>query len=152
MIVLSMRGSLVRSLALFLVGVSLLSFGREESLEQLMAKADAAPQGQQIDLCIEVANRALKLTLDAYKANNPDQGRSALDEIVKYSDKAHSAAIHTGKKIKHTEIRIRRISERLRDLKSNADADDQPIIQAAIDKLEAFRTELLKSMFGSKQQ
>jgi hypothetical protein len=147
-----MKGSVVRSLTLFLVGVSLLSFGREESLEQLMVKADAAPQAQQTDLCIEIADRELKLTLDAYKANNPDQGRAALDEIVKYSDKAHSAAIHTGKKIKHTEIRIRRISERLRDLKSNADADDQPIIQAAIDKLEAFRTELLKSMFGSKQQ
>jgi hypothetical protein len=31
------------------------------------------------------------------------------------------------------------------------DPDDQPVVQAAIDKLESFRTELLKSMFGSKQ-
>jgi hypothetical protein len=135
----------------FLLAASLLSFAREESLEQLKAKADAAPAQQQIDLCIEVADRELKLVLDAYKANKPDEGRAALDQIVTYSDKAHSAAIHSGKKQKHAEIRIRRISERLRDLKSNADVDDQPIIQTAIDRLERFRTELLKSMFGSKQ-
>jgi hypothetical protein len=52
--------------------------------------------------------------------------------------------------MKHTEINIRRISERLRDLKFNVEADDQPGIQGAIDKLEDFRTEILKNMFGSK--
>ncbi|HKW17937.1 MAG TPA: hypothetical protein VJO35_10545 [Terriglobales bacterium] len=137
--------------ALFLLAASLLSPGREESLDQLRTKADAAPAAQQIDLCIEVADRELKLTLDAYGANKTQDGRSAIDQIVTYSDKARSAAIHAGKKQKHTEIRIRRISERLRDLKLNVDPDDQPIIQAAIDKLESFRTELLKSMFGSKR-
>jgi hypothetical protein len=145
-----MKRKFVGSLA-FLFMVSLLSLGRDEPLGQLIAKADAASGTPQVDLSIEVANRELKLTLDAYKANNPAQGRSSLEQIVKYSDKAHSAAIHSGKKIKHAEIRIRRISERLRDLKLNVDPDDQPVVQAAIDKLESFRTELLKSMFGSKQ-
>jgi hypothetical protein len=145
-----MKRKFVGSLA-FLFIISLLSLGRDEPLDQLIAKADAASGTQQVDLSIEVANRELKLTLDAYKANNASQGRSSLEQIVKYSDKAHSAAIHSGKKIKHAEIRIRRISERLRDLKLNVDPDDQPVVQAAIDKLESFRTELLKSMFGSKQ-
>jgi hypothetical protein len=30
------------------------------------------------------------------------------------------------------------------------DVDDQPLVQASEDKLEDFRTEILKSMFGSK--
>jgi hypothetical protein len=139
-------GSLV-----FLLAACLLSLGREESLEQLIAKANAASAGEKVDVCIEVADRELKATLDDYKASKVVDGRSALDQIVKYSDEAHSTAIQSGKKIKHAEIRIRRISERLRDLKSNVDPDDQPFVQAAIDKLEAFRTELLKSMFGTKQ-
>jgi hypothetical protein len=136
---------------LLVLALSLLALGRQESLEQLMAKADAAPAAQQAELCVEVADRELKLTLDAYKKNKPNDGRLALDQIVKYSDKAHTAAIHSGKKLKHTEIGLRRISERLRDLKANAEPDDQPVIQAAIDKLESFRTELLQSMFGSKK-
>jgi hypothetical protein len=136
---------------IFLLAACLLLHGRDESLEQLITKASSAPEGQQADLCIKVADRELKLTLDAYKANKLEDARSSLQQIVNYSDKAHSTAIHSRKSVKHVEIRIRRFSERLRDLKSNVDADDQPIIQAAIDKLEAFRSELLKSMFGSKQ-
>ena len=122
----------------------------DDSLAQLMARADSASAGQQADLCMQVADRELKLTIDAYKQNKIENARDSLRLIVKYSDKAHSAAIQSGKNLKHTEIKIRRIIGRLRDLKFNIDAEDQPIIQAAIDKLETFRTELLKNMFGSK--
>jgi hypothetical protein len=33
----------------------------------------------------------------------------------------------------------------------NVSVDDQPAVQAIIDQLEAFRTELLRSMFGGKR-
>ena len=122
----------------------------QDSLEQLMAKADAASGGQQTDLCLEVAEREMKLTIEAYKANKPEEGQASLQQIVKYSDKAHSAAIQSGKRLKHTEIKMRQIAGHLRDLKFNVDVDDQPIVQATVDKLEDFRTQILKSMFGSK--
>lgn len=133
------------------VAVAQLSFAREDkNLPELMSKADSASGAQEADLCMQVADRELKLTLDSYKQNKIDDARSSLQQIVKYSDKAHSGAIQSGKKLKHTEIQIRRIAGHLRDLKFNTDVDDQPLIQAAIDKLETFRTELLKNMFGSK--
>jgi hypothetical protein len=122
----------------------------QDSLEQLMAKADAASGGQQTDLCLEVAERELKLTIEAYKGNKPEEAQASLQQIVKYSDKAHSAAIQSGKRLKHTEIKMRQIAGHLRDLKFNVDVDDQPMVQAAVDKLEDFRTQILKSMFGSK--
>ncbi len=115
-----------------------------------MAKADAAPARQQSDLCIEVADRELKLAIQAFKANNSDEGRSSLQQILKYADKARAAAIQSGKRLKHTEIKIREIAERLRDLQFNVDVDDQPLVQATVDKLEDFRTQILKSIFGSK--
>jgi hypothetical protein len=99
---------------------------------------------------MEVAERALKAGTDAYKANQYEQFRTSLQQIVAYSDKAHTAAITSRKHVKNTEIKIRKISERLRDLKLNVSFDDQATVQNAIDKLEGFRTELLKSMFGSK--
>jgi hypothetical protein len=142
-----------RAPALFLLILAFcaISFSKkEDSLEQLIAKADAASAGEQADLCMEVAERELKLTVNSYKASKPDDARASLQQIVKYSDKARTAAVQSGKKMKHTEIKIRRISERLRDLKFNVEADDQPGIQGAIDKLEDFRTEILKNMFGSK--
>jgi hypothetical protein len=127
------------------------SFGRkDETLEQLIARAEAARPDQQPDLFVEIAERELKLANDAYKASQWEQFRGALQGIVKYSDSAHSAAMHSNKRLKHTEIKIRAISNKLRDLKLNVDIDDQPGVQAAIDRLEGFRTELLHSMFGSK--
>jgi hypothetical protein len=139
------------SILIFLVTAGLVCSARQEdSLPQLMAKADAASSGQQADLCMEVAERELKLTIEAYKASKEEEGRASLQQIVKYSDKAHSAAIRSGKRLKHTEIKMRQIAGHLRDLKFNADVDDQPLVQAVVDKLEEFRTQILKSMFGSK--
>jgi hypothetical protein len=139
------------TICVFVLTASMLCFSRrEDSLPQLMAKADAAPARQQSDLCMEVAERELKLAIQAFKANNSDEGRSSLQQIVKYADKGRSAAIQSGKRLKHTEIKIREIAERLRDLQFNVDVDDQPLVQATVDKLEDFRTEILKAMFGSK--
>jgi len=134
---------------IFALAAVLLCFGRQqETLPQLMARADAASSGQQADLCMEVAERELKLVIEGYKANKTDEVRDSLNEIVKYADKGHSAAIQSGKRLKHTEIKLRQISLHLRDLKFNVDVDDQPLVQAAVDKLEDFRTEILKKMFG----
>ncbi|HZP17086.1 MAG TPA: hypothetical protein VFB00_03905 [Terriglobales bacterium] len=136
---------------LLLVEMSPVSLARkEEPLDQLIARANAARPEQQPDLYMELADRLLKLAIEANKADQPEQFRSHLRDIVKYCDKAHSAAMHANKQLKRTEIRIRRVSTRLQDLKLDVDVDDQPQVQAAIDRLEGFRAELLHSMFGSK--
>jgi len=124
---------------------------KDETIEQLIARADTAQGGHQPDLYLEVADRELKVTTDSYKANRLEDGRAGLEKIVTYADKAHASAIHSGKRLPHTEIKIRRISTRLRDLKLNVDVDDQPLVQATIDKLENFRTDILKSLFPSEK-
>jgi hypothetical protein len=138
------------SILIFLLAACLVSFGREESLEQLIARAESAQPAQQPDLYVQIADRELKVVVEAYKENKPEDGRAALEPLVTYADKAHAAAIQARKRVKHTEIKLRQITGRLRDLKLNVGLDDQPNVQTAIDKVETFRTELLKSMFGSK--
>lgn len=139
------------TILMFVLSAGLFCFAKQqETLPQLMARADAATSGQQADLCMEVAEREVKLVIEAYKANKSDEVKDSLDQIVKYADKGHSAAIQSGKRMKHTEIKLRQVALHLRDLKFNVDVDDQPLVQAAVDKLEDFRTEILKNMFGSK--
>jgi hypothetical protein len=140
----------VLTILIFVLSGMLCFARQQETLPQLMARADAASSGQQADLCMEVAEREVKLVIEAYKANKTDEVRDSLQQIVKYADKGHSAAIQSGKRMKHTEIKLRQVALHLRDLKSNVDVDDQPLVQAAVDKLEDFRTEILKNMFGSK--
>jgi predicted HTH domain antitoxin len=144
--------SKVVTILIFVFSANLFGLARQEdTVQQLMAKADAASGGQQADLCMEVSEREVKVAVEAFKGNKIDEGRDSLQQIVKYAEKGHSAAMHSGKRLKHTEIKLRQIALRLRDLKSNLEVDDQPLAQATVDKLENFRTEILKSMFGSKK-
>lgn len=122
----------------------------KETIDQLIARADSASASQQPDLYLEIADRESKLAVDAYKANKLEEAHAALEKVVTYADKAHAAVLKSGKKLPHSEIKIRRLAARLRDLKQNVDADEQSGVQAALDKLESFRTDLLKAMFGSK--
>ena len=138
------------AILLVLLASATVGFGREETTEELIARADAARPDQQPDLYMQVAQRQLKSATEAYKSEKMEDFRVAVQQIVKYSDSAHSAALHSGKRLKNTEIKIREIALRLRDIRLNVDADEQAPVQAAIDRLEGFRTELLHSMFGSK--
>jgi len=141
----------IGTVALILAVVTGSAFAKkDETLDQLAARADSAHVDQQPGLCMEVAERALKEGMDAYTANQYQQFLTSLQQVVTYSGKAHSSAMTSKKHVKGTEIKIRKISERLRDFKLNVNYDDEATVQAAIDKLESFRTDLLKSMFGSK--
>ena len=92
----------------------------------------------------------MKSALENFSSGKNDEARSTLQKMVEHCDRAHQAAIKSGKRLKHTEIKLRKISGHLRDVKMNIDLNSQPQVQAAIDRLEDFRTELLKAMFGSK--
>jgi hypothetical protein len=141
----------VGAIVLFLLVAFTASWGKsDETVEQLIARADAARPDQQPDLYMRVAQRELKSATEAYKSDKMEEFRAAVQQIVKYSDSAHSAALHSGKHLKPTEIRLREIAIHLRDIKLNIAADEQPGVQDAIDRLEGFRTELLHNMFGSK--
>ena len=141
----------VGSILLLLIVFGLTVFAADkDTLEQLIARAESASASQQLDIYLEIADRESKLTVDAYKSSNLDDGRKALEQTVAYADKAHANVLKSGKKLPHTEIKIRRLVARFRDLKQNVDADEQTGVEAAVDKLESFRTDLLKAMFGPK--
>ena len=78
-----------------------------------------------------------------------DKAGAAVDEIVTYSEKARDAAAQTKKHLKNVEIDVRKMAEKLRDIKRTLAFDDQAPIDQAIRRLEDIRTSLLKEMFAS---
>jgi hypothetical protein len=143
----------VGAVAIVVLALTSLSLGKkEETLEELIARADAARPDQQPELYAEIAERQLKALTDSYKGEHWDEFRVQLQDVVKYCDRAQATAIQSKKKVKRTEIKIRQISQRLRDIKLNVDPDDQPSVQAAVDKLEHFRAELFRSLFGLNEK
>jgi hypothetical protein len=136
---------------MLLVSISLAAFARnEESLDQLIARAESAPQGERPALYIRIARQQAEVANKLYQEGNPEAGNSAVAQVVIYAEKASDAAAATGKKMKDTEIALRKMAEKFRDVKRILPFEDQAPVQQAIDRLEKMRTDLLGAMFGKK--
>jgi hypothetical protein len=132
-----------------LLATSFLAFAfKQESLQEMIARADAARPEDRPALYVEIAGRQLKSADQSYTAGKVDDAQTALKDVVTYSEKAHDAAIQSGKRLKNTEIDFRKMAAKLRDINRNLNFDDQAPVQAAADRLENLRTDLLSHMFG----
>src|SRR5271170_3427776 len=137
------------TIAVVLVATSLVAFAyKTETLQELIARADAARIDDQPALYVEIAERQLKSADELYTAGKVDDAQAAVTDVVTYSQKAHDAAIQSGKKLKNTEIELRKMAAKLRDIKRSLNFDDQAPLQTAADRLENLRTDLLSRMFG----
>jgi hypothetical protein len=128
------------------------SFGYDESLQALVARAEAARPQDQPGLYTEIAERQVVAADKLYTAGKVDDAVAAVKDVVKYSDKARDAAVKTGKRLKQTEIIVRKMAAKLRDVKRSLSYEDQPPVQEAVDHLESLRTDLQAHMFGSKSE
>jgi hypothetical protein len=134
--------------AILLANACLVRAYKSETLQDLIAREEAARPEDRPALCTEIAERQLKSADDLYTAGRIEEAQAALKDVVSYSEKAHDAAIQSGKKLKNTEIDLRKMAAKLRDIKRSLNFDDQAPVQNAADRLEALRTELLSHMFG----
>ena len=121
---------------------------KQETLQELVARADAARVEDRPALYIEAAERQIKAADDLYTAGKVEDARLAVADVVTYSQKAADAAIQSHKRLKDTEIAIRKMAAKLRDIKRTFNFDDQPPAQDAADHMEKLRTDLLSHMFG----
>jgi len=141
------------ALMLVLLLAVLPAFGsKEESLDELKKRAETAKVEDQPPLCTDIAQRQLDAADKLYTDGKVYEARAALDDVVKYSGQASTAAVKTGKHLKHTEITIRKMAERLRTIRRSLAFEDQAPVQDAADRLESMRNDLLSRMFskGSK--
>jgi soluble cytochrome b562 len=138
------------TVAVVLLATCLAFAFRQETLQALMARCDSAKVDDRPALCLEIAERQLKSADELYTAGKVDEARSALKDVVTYSEKAHDASIQSGKRVKNTEIEFRKMAAKLRDIKRSVNFDDQAPVQAAADRLESLRTDLLTHMFKGK--
>ena len=145
-----MRGGFF-TIAMILAVVAGCLAAREQSLQELIERANAAPLKEQPSLYIEIAERQFKSADDLYNQGKVDDARAAVADVVTYSEKAHDAAVQSGKRLKPTEMASRKMAHRLRDLRRTLNFEDQPPVQAAADRLESLARDLLKHMFGKEK-
>jgi hypothetical protein len=141
------------ALTLFLLALAA-SYGtaRDETVDELKARVESAHLDDRPELCIRIAQHQLRNADKLYTDGQSDQARAAVDDIITYSEQARDAALQTKKHLKSIEIDVRKIADKLRDIKRTLAFDDQPPVDQAIRRLEDVRTTLLKEMFAKENR
>jgi uncharacterized tellurite resistance protein B-like protein len=136
-----------RFLAMAIVGLALFPQARTaDTLDQLRSRAASADKGHQPELYSELALKEADAADQAYNTS-ADTARKLLEESVTAAEKAADAAVETGKRLKRTEIDLRKVSERLESIRRSWAFDDRGPVTAGIQKVEAARSKLLDRMF-----
>jgi|SRR6185312_3071283 len=145
-----MRPILFASIALLICSVS--AAAKDKSLEEMQQEAQSASLKEQPKLYIKIAQAQLHLADKAFSAGNSASAQVAVDNVGEFATKATDAAIESGSRLKKTEIDIRKMADKLRDIKRNLNFDDQAPVESVRNKLEDLRSKLLTSMFTKKKK
>jgi hypothetical protein len=139
-----------------LVAAALAAFGwktvaaKDETVDQLIARADSARPEDRPALYLEIARLKAEAADKLYNGGNAEAAKAVLQDVVAFSRQATNTSIQTGKKLKNVEIGLRKMTEKFRDVKRTLAFEDQAPIQQTVDELEQMRTDLLSAMFGKK--
>jgi hypothetical protein len=147
----ALRRTLIIILSLLLLAAGLAS-SSEEALSALIARAESARMDARPPLYCTIAERQLVTADQLYNSGKVDEARVAVNDVVTYSDKAHDAASKSRSKLKPTEILLRKMAVKLRDIKRTLPFEEQAAVQDAADHLERLRTDLLARMFSKGEK
>jgi hypothetical protein len=138
--------------ALWVFLLSLLCLAGNQAPPDLKARADAAQGSEKVTLSLEYAHQELEHANSLYTEGDVEKAESAIQEVLTYSRQAEATAAGANKRLKQTEIELRKIEHRMRDIGASLNIDDRPPVEKAVQELEQLRANLLARMFGEKAE
>ena len=141
---------MLRRLTLLLVLVSLAALAADQptSVQELKQRVETAKPGKErIELCLKVAQQQMDAADKLFDAGDADKAQAAVQDITAYGMRAITDAKDTHKRMKETEIAVRKLTEHMNDLEKTLAYDDRPPVAAAVKKLDTARSDLLAAMF-----
>jgi hypothetical protein len=120
---------------------------KQQTLEELKARASSASVGDRPSLCLQIAERQLDDADKLYTAFDSEKAEVSLADVVTFSELARDYSLQSHKHQKQTEIEVRKMTRKLNDLKHVVSRDEQVVVQKAIDRLQRVRDDLLLAMF-----
>jgi len=137
---------------LALLLLSMLASATQPPAADLKAKADAAQGSERIGPSLEYAHQQLEYANTLYTDGDVEKGEAAVNESLTYAKRAADASAAANKRLKQTEIDLRKLEHRMRDIGQSLNIDDRPPVEKAVQELEQIRANLLAKMFGEKAE
>jgi len=123
-----------------------------DPLLNLKQRADAASGGSRAKLFAELARAEITLADQQFTSGEADAAQKQVASALEHATVAADAAVNSGKRLKETEIELRKLQRRTDELAHSVAFDDRPPVAAAVKQLEQLRSRLLQRMFGGKEK
>lgn len=136
-----------RASILLLLFLAMSAVADDRNVDQLKAEAERAGPDQ-AKVCAEVAERLVIMADKMFNDGESVKGQATVQEILQYATRARDLAIKNRKKMKETEIHLRRCRRALEDMRRTLAAEDRPAVEAVEKKLEQFGEDILEAMFA----
>ncbi len=121
-----------------------------DSLEELKARAAAASPSRQPLLYADIVQRDVELADKLFTDGDVERAHATVKDAVQYAEKCRDVLQSQPKKIKDTEIALRKAEHRLNEVRRTLALEDQADVQAAVDQIAAVRKQILDQMFAPK--
>lgn len=135
-----------------LLTFSAITAGAAQTPADLKGRADAAHGGEEVKLCLEYAHAQLEAANKLFNDGDADNGQADIREVVEYARKAANAATSSGKHLKDTEIKLRKLAERMHDIGETLAFEDRQPVREAVDQLQKIRSDLMVRMWGQQAE
>ncbi len=137
----------IGAIALLLCAAAVAS---EKTIPQLKAEVETAKQKDQPKLYAAIAELEMQQAERLFNSGDVQKGQAAISDTTVDSENAAKAAIESRKRMKETEISLRKISERMENLARSVEFESQGPIKSAVERIEQARNSLLNAMFKKK--
>lgn len=115
-----------------------------ERLKQKAEKMKEEDRGHTYsEICLQLAEEAG----EHYNDGNADKAVASVKQLLEYAQKVADIAKVKDKKVKQSEINIRKCSRRLDEIRRTVTLEEHPPLEDAIKKLDSLRDDLLKVLF-----
>jgi hypothetical protein len=138
--------------ATLLLALTGLAVAGAQTADALKARADAAKGAEQAKLCLEYARLELESSNALFTDGQVDKAQAEIQQVVVYSRKAADAASTSGRQLKETEIKLRKLAERMHDIAQTLAFEDRAPVHQAVEQIEQIRSDLMVRMWGPQAE
>jgi hypothetical protein len=123
-----------------------------QTASELKARADSTHGAEQAKLSLEYARMELETSNRLFTDGQVDQAQAQIQDVVTYARKGADAASAAGKQLKETEIKLRKLAERMHDIGESLAFEDRPPVRQAVEQIQQIRSDLMVRMWGPQAE
>lgn len=120
--------------------------------ERARAAAETSTGEACTEICMDAARKLTEVSNQHFEDGQVEAAQAYMKDAGKYAEKAGRASLESHKRQKQTEIGMRRLTKRMKDIVQTLNFEDRPPVEQVIMSIEKVRSELLLKMFGNPKK